>query len=66
MAEIWKPLEISVYQDWIRAILDQAQDDLNSWEAGFVQGLDDLLDNGRNLSQRQAQVLERIYAQKTK
>lgn len=65
MSEIWKPLEREVYKSWCETILTEASDNLTDWERKFVDDLADKLDR-YNLSQRQADVLERIYADKTK
>jgi hypothetical protein len=66
MAEIWKPLDIQVYKDWVSAILTEASDSLSDWESGFVDSIEGQLNRGRILSQKQAEILERIYSEKTK
>jgi hypothetical protein len=65
MAEIWKPLERSIYQDWVDSILEEASDDLNEWESNFIESVNNQL-KYNDLSQKQAEILERIYSEKTK
>lgn len=38
---------------------------LSPWEEEFVASLREQVDKGRRLSDRQAEILERIYAQRT-
>jgi hypothetical protein len=38
---------------------------LTKWELDFVESIIDQLEKGRYLSERQAEILERIYAEKT-
>lgn len=66
MSAIWKPQPIEVYQSWIDAIRDEASERLTSWETNFIDSIGDRLTIGYNLSEEQATVLERIYAEKTK
>ena len=65
MAKIWEPQLIHVYQAWVNTIIDEAQDKLSEWESGFVDSINQQLDKNRNLSQKQAEILERIYSEKT-
>lgn len=66
MAAIWKPQSIDVYKNWAETIIDEASDDLNSWETTFVNSIYERLQSGKNLSEAQANKLEHIYAEKTK
>lgn len=66
MAQIWKPLDISVYKAWVETIVTEASDDLNSWETSFIESISTRLNSGRNLTELQAEKLESIYAEKTK
>lgn len=66
MAELWKPQPIEVYKDWHMAIEMEAADELSEWEMNFINDIGMKLDNGWPLTKRQAEVLERIYAEKTK
>jgi hypothetical protein len=66
MSEIWKPLTIETYQYWVKTIISENQDALNDWETNFIDSIDNQLASQRNLSQRQAEILERIYSEKTK
>jgi len=65
MAVMWRPQDISVYQNWVKAILDEASDSLNDWESDFIDSIQNRLDQNRNLTQSQAEKLESIYATKT-
>lgn len=66
MAEIWKPQSIEVYQGWIDTIKEEALDKLNQWEFDFIISLDlQICGNYRLPSQKQAEILERIYTEKT-
>lgn len=66
MSKIWEPLTIETYQSWVKAIQEEASDDLNEWEATFVEDIGRKLDRGWILTQSQADKLESIYAEKTK
>jgi thiaminase len=66
MADIWKPQSIEVYQSWIDAISEESSEKLTSWETDFIDSIQARLISGRTLTERQAEVLERIYAEKTK
>ena len=61
----WKPQPIEVYIDWCKALYDEVQDDLSSWELSFVESVYGRLVNGNNLTESQANKLESIYAEKT-
>lgn len=65
MAEIWKPKSLDVLKHWVEVIKDEAQDKLTSWETDFVDSVENQLYSGRQLSQKQEEILERIYAEKT-
>lgn len=66
MSEIWKPLTIETYKSWCQAILEEASDNLNSWENIFIYDIEVRLASNRNLTQGQAEKLESIYAEKTR
>lgn len=66
MAAIWTPQSIEVYKSWVDAIMDEASDKLNSWETEFIESIGTQLLAQRNLSIKQANILERIYTEKTK
>jgi hypothetical protein len=66
MPNIWKPQSIEIYKRWIDAILEEASDDLSKWEEDFLESLQARLDFHKDLTERQAEVLERIYKEKTK
>jgi len=64
MAKMWEPMKREIYLEWIRLIVEDG-DDLTKWEEDFIENITNWLDSGRNLSERQAEILERIYAEKT-
>jgi hypothetical protein len=66
MAEIWIPKGREIWQYWIDTIIDEASDNLTAWDLNFVSNMETYLTNGRPLTQRQEEILERIYAEKTK
>ncbi len=53
-----------VLQDWITAIYDRGTG-LSKWEADFIDSLQLQLESRGSLSERQQEILERIYAEKT-
>lgn len=66
MAEMWKPQSIDVYRDWLTALAEEASDNLNDWETTFLDSIGLRLLDGKDLTQKQAEILERIYTEKTK
>lgn len=66
MAEIWKPKDPELLKSWCQAIIDEASDDLNTWELQFISDIDTKLNNGWKLNQAQEEKLENIYSEKTK
>lgn len=66
MDEIWKSQSPEIYKAWIWAISDEASDKLTEWEYMFVADIILHLEFGRQLTEKQATILERIYAEKTK
>lgn len=66
MAKLWQPQDIEVYKSWVEAILDEASNKLSNWEVDFINSIASQLDNNRNLSEKQADIVERIYSERTK
>lgn len=62
----WKPLTQETYQSWIDAIIAEASDELSDWESEFVESVNTYLARKGTLTEKQAKILERIYAEKTK
>ena len=57
--------EQSEWNGWLETIETEAVD-LTKWEEDFCQSIRERFDQGRfTLSERQAEILERIYAEKT-
>lgn len=52
-------------EDWLAAI-EEDQDRLTKWEADFVESLRDQWERRGSLSERQVEILERIYAERTR
>lgn len=54
-------------KQWLETCLDPGQltKKLTAWEANFLESLDDQLGRGRIISEKQFEILERIYADKT-
>lgn len=64
MPDPWRPQPIATYLQWAQFILNHGRD-VNAWEQSFTKDQERNLNRGLNLSQRQAEILERIYADKT-
>lgn len=54
----------NLYFDWIAQCLE-VSDKLSKWELSFIESLDEQLQRKKTLSPRQAEILEKIYADKT-
>lgn len=50
---------------WTEVIKNEANEELTEWEEDFVESVRGQLQKGRELSDRQIEILERIYTQKT-
>ncbi len=64
MAQMLKPQPIEVYKDWLKAILDEASDQLTDWESNFISNIENRLTVGP-LTEGQANKLESIYVKYT-
>lgn len=51
-------------KEWIKIIQEEGHD-LSVWEENFVESISEQLDKKGFLSERQIEVLERIYSEKT-
>ena len=58
------PYPKQVFQEWVDKIQEQGRG-LTKWEEDFVESIADRLSSGQSLSERQEEILERIYAEKT-
>lgn len=57
--------EQSEWNGWLETIETEGRD-LTKWEEEFCQSIRERFDEGRfNLSEKQVEILERIYAEKT-
>lgn len=54
----------TMYKEWVEHIQDHGVN-LSVWEQDFIGSIEGQLAAGRSLSDKQAQILERIYAEKT-
>lgn len=58
-----------LYKSWVTAIQEDGVN-VTKWESDFVESLDEQLEKKQQkeepLSDKQAEILERIYAEKTK
>jgi hypothetical protein len=66
MSSIWNPQPWEVLDSWVKAILEEASDDLNDWESHFVEEISIKIANRWPLTIAQERKLEDIYAEKTK
>lgn len=64
MPDVWKPKHPWTYEDWAEAILEHGKD-VTQWEQSFTKSIRKQLDTAQCLTQRQAEILERIYTEKT-
>ena len=65
MAEVWRMKDIEVLKHWIFESLYHGVD-INDWERNFLVSVDKQLHANNKISQRQEEILERIYSEKTK
>ena len=65
MAKIWQPQPFEILQSWLDAIIDEASDKLSNWETGFIENISDRVAHKWPLTQRQEEILEKIYSEKT-
>lgn len=65
MAPIWKPQPFEVLDMWLKAILEEASDELNDWETRFIDDMVIRVANKWQLTQSQEEKLESIYAKLT-
>lgn len=54
-----------ILSSWVEAILTEASDKLTEWETIFVTDMKVRVDNKWPVSERQQEILEKIYAEKT-
>jgi hypothetical protein len=66
MAPIWKPKETELLKSWLDAIMNEASDDLNSWELKFITDMEVAIINRWSITQAQEEKLEQIYTKYTK
>ena len=60
-----KPDDQTLWRSWIDACLTEATKPLSKWEQDFLQSISDDLTFKGSLSEKQVEVLERIYTEKT-
>ena len=54
-----------VVAEWIRIVNEEAHKPLTDWEQSFMESVTDQFDRTGRISERQLEILERIYAEKT-
>lgn len=59
-----KRMNPDVQQEWVEKIWDKGRG-MSAWERDFVESVEEQLSDGRRLSERQVEILERIYAERT-
>ena len=59
------PQTNEVLQGWIDAVNDGGRG-LTDWETNFMESVTEQFDSSGRLSERQQEILEKIYAEKTK
>lgn len=59
------PIPEEILRQWIDAIKTEASDKLSSWETDFVESVESAVNLVGRLSQKQEEILERIYSEKT-
>lgn len=53
-----------LYENWIEACLNESKKRLTRWEEEFLESISDQIARTGSLSERQAEILERIYVEK--
>lgn len=53
-----------LHQNWIDACVNESKKRLTKWEENFLESISDQLTRTGSLSDRQAEILERIYQEK--
>ena len=61
----WMTEKQKLYKSWIDACINESKRRLSKWEEEFLESISDQLTNRGDLSERQAEILERIYSEKT-
>ena len=56
--------DAKIVQGWVDQVNDEGRN-LTSWELGFMESITDQFTKTKSLSDRQLEILERIYAEKT-
>jgi hypothetical protein len=64
VSAVWKPQPVEVLQKWIATIKQHGRG-LTDWEKYFVGEIEKQLSRSGRLSERQHQILEKLYADKT-
>ena len=60
-----KQPDMKVVAEWIDRALTQSHKPLTEWEQHFMESVSDQLYHYGTLSERQIEIIERIYAEKT-
>ncbi len=54
-----------LHESWIEACLNESVKRLTKWEEEFLESISDQIARTGSLSERQIEILERIYTEKT-
>jgi uncharacterized protein YmfQ (DUF2313 family) len=65
MSKLWEPKDSETLKYWLDSIETEASDKLTDWENSFIESIWSRIKAGYTLSQKQEEILERIYAEKT-
>lgn len=65
--KLWKPKDDAqaLHASWIEACLTESKKRLTPWEENFLNSINDQLTLSGSLSDKQIEILERIYTEKT-
>lgn len=65
MPKPWSSQPREVLEEWLKACLWVKYSKLTDWERDFCTSLEDQLERRGTLTQKQQEILERIYAERT-
>ena len=65
MSKMWRAADLQTIKSWIDTIFEEAEEKLTDWERDFVTSVQARNNLGRDLTQKQEEILERIYSEKT-
>ena len=63
MSKMWRAADLQTIKSWIDTIFEEAEEKLTDWERDFVTSVQARNNLGRDLTQKQEEILERIYSE---